>query len=136
MNVINKAVAIVTIFIGVSYVIERSKLHVPLLTDVFIWSAGLLLWDDPDVAEHDWITVVLDEDGAFGMGEWALDGGGSGEIFLEFQVVVDQHAIEFHRDPGPGGSFALGVECCSGEHDVVGLPGQWWQAHVEAWWGD
>lgn len=80
--------------------------------------------------------MVLDKDGAFGTGEWTLDGGGGGEIFREFQIVVDQHAIEFHCDSGPSGPFTLGVECCRGEHDVVGLPAEWWQTHVETWWGD
>ncbi len=49
---------------------------------------------------------------------------------------MDDDAIEFHRDPGPGGPLALGVEGCGGEDDVIGLPGEGGQAHVEAWLGD
>ncbi len=70
--------------------------------------------------------MVLDVDGTSEVFERSIDGGGSGEVLREFQVIVNQDAIELHCDSWPGGSFALGVECCGGKHDVVSLPAEWW----------
>ena len=47
-------------------------------------SMGFLFRNHPDVAEDNGVTVVLEEDGAFGLAERSFDGGGSGVAFFEF----------------------------------------------------
>ena len=80
--------------------------------------------------------MVLEEDRALGIGERSRDRGGSGEVLVEFQIFVHQHTIEPHRDPSPCGPFAFGIELRGGEVDIIRLPSERRQAHVEARFGD
>ena len=93
-------------------------------------AAGRTFREDPDVAEADRVAVVLEVEWT----ERALlpeRGGGGGLGNLD--VVLHEDAVEVDRHAGIGGFLALGIKARGGEVDVVGLPGERWEAHVELW---
>ena len=89
--------------------------------------------EDPDVAVADGVAVVLEVDGAGGVG--FFDGGGGGAVG-EFDVVLDDGAVVGDGEAGVGGFVAGGVVLGGGEVDVVGLPGEGREAEVLAGGGD
>lgn len=97
------------------------------------FASGLVFGEDPDVAVADGVAVVLEVDGAGGVG--FFDGGGGGAVG-EFDVVLDEDAIVADGEAGGGGFLAVGVVFRGGEIDIVGLPGERWEAEVLAGGGD
>ena len=97
---------------------------------------SLLPRHHPDIAENDWVVVVLEVNGTFGVFEWSFEGGGGREVFGQLQILMHQHSIELHGDAWPGGLFAGGIEFGGFKIDVIGLPRERRETHVKSWFGD
>ena len=80
--------------------------------------------------------MILEEDGTGFFFEGTAERGGGGEVFVEFLVLVDDDAVELDGHGGPGGAGSIGIKFGIGEIDVVGLPGEGWEAHVDRGSGD
>lgn len=89
--------------------------------------------EDPDVAVADGVAVVLEVNGAGGVG--FLIGGGGGAAG-EFDVVLDDSAVVSDGESSVGGLLAGGVVLGGGEVDIVGLPSEGREAEVLAGGGD
>ena len=77
--------------------------------------------------------MVLEVDGTRG---GAVGNFGSASGCGEFDVVLDDGAVVGDGEAGVGGFLAGGVVLSGGEVDVVGLPGEGWEAEVLAGGGD
>lgn len=80
--------------------------------------------------------MALEEDGAAFVFQRSIQGGGGGEVFGEFLALVDDDTVEFDRHAGPSGAVAVGVEFGVGKIDVISLPGEGREAHVNRGCGD
>ena len=96
----------------------------------------LFLREHPDVAEEDGVAVILEEDGTGFRFEGTTERSGGGEVFVEFLVLVNDDAVELDGHGGPGGALAVGIEFGIREINVVGLPREGREAHVDGRRGD
>ena len=76
----------------------------------------------PYIAENDWVVVVLQVNGTFGVFQRTFEGGRGREVLGQLQIFMHQHSIELHGDAWPGGLFSGGVEFGGFKIDVIGLP--------------
>ena len=65
-------------------------------------------------------------------GLWTLGFSCPGLVF-DLLLVMDRKTIVVDRDDGVPGFLVVFVPASRLEMNVVGLPGQWWQAHVDCW---
>jgi len=63
-------------------------------------------------------------------GLWPLSFSCSGLVF-DFLLVVNGETIVVDRDDGVAGFFIVFVPARCLEINVVSLPGQWWQTHID-----
>lgn len=95
-------------------------------------AAGFSFGEDPDVAELDGVAVILKVKRA--EGGFLVEGcGGSG--LGDFDIILHEDAVEEHGHAGVGSFVAFLVEAGSSEVDVVGLPAEGREAHVELGFG-
>ena len=73
--------------------------------------------------------MVLQVDGH---GLWALGFSCAGLVF-DLLLVMDGETIMVDRDDGVLGFLVVFVPASCLEMNVVRLPGQWWQAHIDRW---
>ena len=63
---------------------------------------------------------------------WTLDLSCTG-LALDLLLVVNGEAVVEDRDDGVLGFLVVFAPASGLEMNVIGLPGQWWQAHVDCW---
>ena len=88
----------------------------------------LVLRQNPNIAELQWIAVTLKFDRT---GCAHRCGTGSAGFLVQFDVVVNRHAIVLDRQSGGFGDVAVFVRASVGEFHVIGLPNQRREAHVD-----
>ena len=54
-------------------------------------------------------------------------------LALDLLLVVNGEAVVEDRDDGVLGFLVVFVPASGLEMNVIGLPAQWWQAHVDCW---